>query len=155
MRLLTIILLFALASCGRKMQPQITTLTKDSLVYKEVVKLKDTTIVIPGKEITVFKAIPCPEADFDTSIRKENLTATVKLSKGKLTINCKADSLMQRIAWLEKERNSLSFKTVIKTIPVPYDVIKYKVPKWCWWLLLVVGLYFGCKYFLPRMLNRL
>ena len=32
-------------------------------------------------------------------------------------------------------RDSLIFQT--KEIPVPYEVVKTKIPRWCWWLLLI------------------
>ena len=53
-------------------------------------------------------------------------------------------SIESKSAQLEKEvvlkyktitRDSLIFQT--KEIPVPYEVVKTKIPKWCWWLLLI------------------
>jgi hypothetical protein len=139
MKYLSLILLLMLASCGRKMLPPATVITKDSLVYKEVVKLKDTTIFTPGQNITIYQPVPCPDAVFDTSIRKGNLNTNVKLFKGVLSVNCNTDSLLQRIAWLEKDRYSLILKADSKSIPYPVEVIKYKIPKWIWWLILVLS----------------
>ena len=156
--LFAISVLFVLASCGRLTVPQqvIKTVTRDSVVTNTVYLPKDSIIYLPGDTLEIYEAIPCPEVDLSREVRstKTSMTASVKIKNGQLSVECKTDSLMERIAWLEKQVEKASFSVKETTIEVPVEVIKNKVPKWCWWLLLAVVVYIDIrilifKYNLP------
>lgn len=129
--------LLLLSGCGKKLQPQITTNYKDSVVEKKTIVLKDTVIYTPGDEVYITDTMPCPEYDKKDSSKTGNVKIAVKIKGGKLTATCKQDSLQHRIKWLEeelvKEKYSSNVTTETKYITVEKPV-KY-IPKWVWWLL--------------------
>jgi hypothetical protein len=139
MKIFITILLFAIAftSCSHKIVLGTTTVTKDSTSTTIEYKYKDTVISTPAKTIHIHDTIPCPEVDYEREAIDSTgtLRTTVKIKKGVLDVDCHNDSLMQRIAWLEKNMYSLNSISVSKEIFVPVDVIKWKIPKWVWWLL--------------------
>jgi hypothetical protein len=132
---------FILLSCSKKMQPTVSsieTYKKDSIVVKEKIVTKDTTIYIKGDSVTIYDTIPCPEAEYKKEVisKKGNVTATVDIENGKIHVNCKQDSLQAYITWLETQ--IIKEKTIseadVKVVEVPVEVpVKY-TPKWHWYL---------------------
>jgi hypothetical protein len=125
--------------CFRKFPPQV--ITKDSIVVKDTTIYRDTTITLPGDTLEIYEAIPCPDVKINKIVKSKNgkKTATVNISNGKLQVECKTDSLQVVIQNLETKISTLEkYRTETKVIqaPAPPPKIKYKVPKWCWWLLL-------------------
>lgn len=118
--------------CLLKFPPQI--ITKDSTVVKDSTIYRDTTITIPGDSTTIHDSLPCPDVKYHKEAKSKSgrTTATVDINNGKLTINCKTDSLLHRIDSLKTHIRSLErYRSEIKLVPVPED----KTPTWCWWLL--------------------
>lgn len=132
----------AFTSCSRQALPQITA-TKDSSITKEFVTFKHDTIVTPGQTVELIKLMHCPDAKFDTVIKNGNTTLTASLKNGNLNMQCKSDSLMHIIDSITTLKQKEFYHT--ETITVNVEVIKYKVPRWCWWLLLgVIGYIVYC-----------
>jgi hypothetical protein len=103
---------------------------RDSIVYKEIVKLDTLRLILPGD--TTILEVPVDLTDY--SLAEENSNQKIQLSilKGKLRLItiCKDDSLQVVIKNLEKRLSEQ------KTVIVEKEVIKNKVPKWCWYLLI-------------------
>lgn len=151
-KLLTILfLLIAFASC-KTMQPVVTTKTiiKDSVVTKTETVYRDTTIYLPGDTTEISVAIPCPDVKIDVATTKGRTTLTAKTDgRGNLKIDCKTDSLLLVIDSLKNTiTETQKFHTELKQdiIEKPVTVIKYKVPKWCWWLLIINLAYLAWRF---------
>lgn len=154
-KLLTIlIVLIAFTSCSRKTLPQVETklIIKDSVVTKTDTLYQTEKVFIPGDTVEVAFAIPCPQAENLYFSKQKNKTSlSVKSdSKGNFTVNCHTDSLTHIIDSLKTIiSNTKYFHSEEKMINVPVTVIKYKVPKWCWWLLLINIIYLCWKFRSP------
>lgn len=134
-----VIILFFLASCRAAKPVQQSLTVKDSVVTKTEVRYRDTVIQIPGKNIAIHDTVKdCPDAVLNISGHKDGLTARATLIKGRIDVRCEADSLRLVIQFLQ-ERLSFTerFKSEIKTIEKPVEVIKYRIPKWLLWVLLI------------------
>lgn len=141
------ILLLTLASCVtqkrclQKFPPQIV--TKDSIVVKDTtvyVTLRDT---IPGDSVVLHDSIPCPDVQFHKEVKSPSgrTTAKVDINKGKITVDCKIDSLNRVIDSLQvKLKTTEAYHSEVKTVEVP--VIKKRTPVWAWVLLVGIVLYF-------------
>jgi hypothetical protein len=141
------VLLLSLASCVtqkrclQKFPPQIV--TKDSIVVKDTtvyVTLRDT---IPGDSVLLDDSIPCPDVQYHKEVKSPSgrTTAKVDINKGKLTVDCKVDSLNRVIDSLQvKIKTTEAYHSQVKTIEVP--VVKYKTPVWAWIMLAAIALYF-------------
>lgn len=152
------ILILLLASCisqkkcYERFPPQI--ITKDSVV------LKDTTIyltirdTIAGETVKVYDSIPCPDLEYhkEVSSKSGRTTAKVDISKGKLSVDCKTDSI---IKVLEDVRAQLKVSESYhsQTVVVDKPVVEYKTPSWAWALLSLS--IFGVLFFAYRIFNLL
>lgn len=146
-------LIILTSSCNRRACPEVS-ITIDSTVEKELDVQKDTVFTIPGSSLefrtdlnwipgldgTISIAAPAHPTDtflISQSVKQGTISAMVSLNrKGVLNVNCKTDSLIQRIKWLEKARYSLQFRQSIKYIPGPSVPTPY-VPKWVKWALII------------------
>lgn len=141
------VLLLSLASCItqkrclQKFPPQIV--TKDSIVVKDsmvYVTFRDT---IPGDSVLLQDTIPCPDVQYHKEVKSPSgrTTAKVDINKGKLTVDCKVDSLTRIIDSLQVKIKTIeAYHSEIKTIEVP--VVKNKTPLWAWIMLGALSLYF-------------
>ena len=79
--------------CNRKYPPEIhdtiITVTKDSIVHH-----RDTTFE-EGEVIFVHDSIPCPDFKYHSTIKKNGLTGSIDISKGKITFKCAEDSILR------------------------------------------------------------
>lgn len=103
---------------------------------------RDTTIVL--RSDTLQKETPIPPSQDTTSFLKNDYAeSTARLSGGHLyhTLYTYPRPIEVNIPTIEIDRKH--FKTESKEVPVEVEIIKYKVPKWCWGLLgvnvLVIG----------------
>ncbi|MCX6210138.1 MAG: hypothetical protein NTZ59_11755 [Bacteroidetes bacterium] len=144
---LYILILVAATSCSKKMLPS-ETIVKDSTATSIVYIPKDSIIKIAGDSVTIHDTIPCPDAVYHKQVtsNKGTLKATVDINKGKLNIDCKQDSLQQRISWFEKEVERLKNHFEYKQIPVPTPVPTPYIPKWVWYLTAINLLSLVWKY---------
>ena len=127
-----------LTSCSPKLTP-VAGATKDSVFVKEHTIYTHDTVTTVGETVELIKFIKCPDAKFDTVIKKGNTTITASLKNGSLSMQCKSDSLTHIIDSITTLKQKEFYHT--ETITVNVEVVKYKVPKWCWWLLLGVFCY--------------
>lgn len=122
--------------CAEKFPPQIV--TKDSIIEKEIITYRDTTITVPGDSVQIHDSIPCPDVVYKKTATSKGgkTTATVSINRGKLSVSCKTDSLravVDSLVTVDKTREVYKTETVIHEVPV----IKYKVPRWVWWYILL------------------
>lgn len=142
------VLLLCLASCVtqkrclQKFPPQIV--TKDSIVIKDtVITVRLVKIPIPGDKVTLHDSIPCPDVQYHKEIKSPSgrTSAKVDINKGKLTVDCKVDSLNRVIDSLQvKIKTTEAYHSEVKTIEVP--VVKKRTPLWAWIMLSAIVLYF-------------
>lgn len=126
------------------MTPGIVTETKETTVTNTVYVPKDSLIYLPGDKVVIHDEIPCPDVEYHKQATSNTgrSTATVNISKGKLDVECKTDSLEARIKWLEA--NTTTVQKVVKetTITLPP---KRWIPKWAWWLLGINVVYLAAR----------
>lgn len=121
--------------CADRYPPQIV--SKDSVIERETVSYRDTTILVPGDRVHMTDTIPCPDVVYKKTVTSKTgrTKASVTIDRGKLNVDCKTDSLQATIDSLKtiiREKEKYATQTI--TIEVP--VIKYKIPGWIWLLLL-------------------
>lgn len=117
-------------SCGT---PKYITV-KETEVIKDTVKIKADTVRVEIPKEVVINVVP--ELDtlkMETSIAEstaylDTLTQTLKGS-----IKNKKTELKKEIQTIEKTK----FVERKVEVPVPYEVVKTKVPRWAWVLLLI------------------
>lgn len=73
-----------------------------------------------------------------TEVTNGKTTATLSVDKkGNLYVDCKTDSLQQRISWLEWELSIQKFTSKKETVQVPVEVPKPFIPGFVWWSLAI------------------
>src|SRR6266478_495360 len=79
--------------CLKKFPP----ITSDStiVVYKDSVRLVHDTINIPGEVVVISDSIPCPEVEYHREKQVGRITEKIDISKGKISVICKDDSLKE------------------------------------------------------------
>ena len=95
--------------CNRLFPPTVT--VKDSIITKETIKWKDTTITIPGERVVIKDFVWCDslrKAQLPKkSVKSGSLTATVEIKDGEIKVDCKAASLQKVIQLQEKTIETL------------------------------------------------
>lgn len=132
--LIYLICIFITFSCGpiKYVPIEKTTYIHDTTTITKT--YRDTTIVL--KPDTLQKETPIPPSQDTTSFLKNNYAeSTASLSGGHLyhTLYTYPRPIEIKIPTIEI--NQKHFKTESKEIPVEVEIIKYRVPKWCWGLL--------------------
>lgn len=128
--------LLLLSGCGTLKKNTESENTK--VIYIETEKIvMDTVTVEAPVEVTMTYSGLRDTLKMETSIAR----AKAYIDENEMQL---VGSIENKSAQIEKvvplkyktiTRDSLIFQT--KEIPVPYEVIKTKIPKWCWWLLLI------------------
>lgn len=140
------ILILLLASCVtqkrcfQKFPPQI--ITKDSIVLKDTTIYVPVKYTVPGDSVIIKDSIPCPDVQYKKEIKSGSgrTRVEIEISRGKLKVDCKVDSLNNVIDSLAVKLKTMeSYKSEVKIVEKP--VIRKVVPLWCWILLGVVILY--------------
>lgn len=139
--------------CEMKFPPEEKVVTKDTFIYKEVVKYRDTTIIIPGKTVTIEKEVNCDSLKRaqlpKTTVKSGNLNATVEIKDGKLKVDCKADSLEQVIKLKEKTISELQKSSTVKeTIWDVYQVHWYDT--FCRWYFIITATFITLWIYFKR-----
>ncbi|MCO5238882.1 MAG: hypothetical protein M9904_02395 [Chitinophagaceae bacterium] len=144
MRILSVLLIVIFTSCitqkkcAERYPPHLE--TKDSIVEKEEIVYRDTTIAIPGDSVGIRDTIPCPDVDYYKEGKIGRTSVKVNISKGKIKVDCKSDSLQYVIDSLASiHKTKEVFHSETKGVPI--EVVKYKTPSWCWWYLFITGGY--------------
>lgn len=133
--------------CAKLFPPQVE--IKDSVIEKETIVYRDTTITIPADSVGIHDTIPCPDVVYNKKVVSSSgkITAAVNIKNGKIIVDCKADSLQREIDSLTTiTRQKEKYRTVTTVIEKPVEVVKTKVPRWVWWLVAFNVLYFAIKY---------
>ena len=135
--LIYLICIFIFLSCGpiKYVPIEKTTYIHDTTTITKT--YRDTTIVL--KSDTLQNEIDF--RDLDTSkdttsfLKNDYAESTASLSGGHLyhTLYTYPRPIDVKIPTIEI--NQKHFKTESKEVPVEVEIIKYKVPKWCWCLL--------------------
>lgn len=135
--LIYLIFTFILSSCGpiKYVPIEKTTYIHDTTTITKT--YRDTTIVL--KPDTLQSDIDF--RDLDTSkdttsfLKNDYAESTASLSGGHLyhTLYTYPRPIEVKIPTIEI--NQKHFKTESKEVPVEVEIIKYRVPKWCWCLL--------------------
>jgi len=121
--------------------------TKDSIHIIRQTIVKDSLIYLPGDSIGFNNYIGCPEISYTGGASSHQISATATLHNGYLSVNCKYDSLVARIHWLENNQQVYARTHSIKTITQP--VIIYKEHAWLWWYAGIVTLILGIANIVP------
>jgi Bacteriophage holin family len=136
------IMIVCLMSCSASKHLPIEnkTVIKDSIVFKTDTVKTTQKIFVLGETVKVGFAIPCPEASNVSFAKKQGNTSVLVQSddKGNFTVDCKTDSMQLVIDSLITVTNDLEkYHNEVQTITITKieNVVKFKVPKWCWWLL--------------------
>jgi len=132
------------SKCERKFPPQ----THDSIVYKDTTIYKRDTVYVPAFEFGFDTIGVIPDnITFKHTEKKKNLTASVSIHKGKLTVTCKEDSLRAIIE--TKDRIISTYKGNTEVRPVK-EFIEYWWAKPClyWFIgsLVFLILWLGYNY---------
>lgn len=146
---LFLLLTIVLASCCKRFVPTTTTDVKDSVYERTIIQYHSDTIRLSGDTVTLTRQISCPDVQVEEHQTKGRTKLDVSLKNGLLKVDCHTDSLLHMIDSLETritEKNRVRTETI--TIRQPVEVIKYRVPAWCWWLMAGVLAYIGGKIFL-------
>lgn len=145
--LLTLIVnAFVFTSCNKKFIP-VKDVYKDSTVSNTTTVYKSDTVMIPGENISFSKKID-RKKKFNSTIKKKNLSLNISLSNDSLFVNCKSDSLQHIVDSLAQTlTREKSFHNETKTIIQPQKEIKYRVPGWCYILIILILLYLTLKIY--------
>lgn len=130
--LIVISSLVMFAGC-KSSKPSITTVIKDSIILKDTTIYKTTVLYTKGDTIKVIRIVPCPEARFDTVIKKGKTEMKASLQNGVLDIECNADSLQHIIDSVTRLKQKEVYHT--ERVEVPVDKPVPYIPKWVWYLL--------------------
>lgn len=135
-KILTILIAVFALSCHRKTVPQKETVVKDSIVYKEKIVRKDSTIF---KKDTVRLNVPvdCPDVKVSDSTKSNKIKLKVHLKNNKITAECNADSLLERITELEKTVELEKYNKEKEIVEIEVDKPVPYIPKWMWWMLCI------------------
>lgn len=135
-------------ACDQKFPPQI--ITKDSIVIKDTTIYVDVPVIIPGDSIVLVDTLPCP-INYEKEVVEDSKKISVKIKDGVMIAKCSTDSLLKVIQDLEvKIQNKEKYSSTVEVVPV--EVVKYKTPMWCWWLLSIFILWILIKFKNPVLL---
>lgn len=134
--LIYLICIFITLSCGpvKYVPIEKTTYIHDTTTITKT--YRDTTIVL--KSDTLQKETPIPPSQDTTSFLKNDYAeSTASLSGGHLyhTLYTYPRPIDVKIPTIEIDRKHFKTERTSKEVPVKVEVVKYKVPKWCWCLL--------------------
>jgi Bacteriophage holin family len=141
-----IVMIIAMSGCssGRHVQliPETSTYVRDSTVITTDTIYRSDTMIIPGEQLTAYIQIPCPEAKNLHIGKKQGRTELSVLSdnRGNMYVSCKADSLQHIVDSIKEVVTKVhKFHEEKKTVTFTKTdyITKYRVPKWCWLLLLI------------------
>lgn len=151
--LLIFLLSFSLFSCVTKKQrakicKECAGKDSVSVVYKETVVKKDTTIFVTIAGPTQWLENPCKNLcdslgnlkPFEVKKKKNGLVSTIKSEGNSIVAECDADSLKARVQWLEKQIEVNKFEKKV----IPSDCEKEHKTRWdgftFWWFWITLGI---------------
>ncbi len=138
--LIYLIFIFILSSCGsiKYVPVEKTTYIHDTTTITKT--YRDTTIVLKPdtlqNNIEISKdGLVAP--DTSSFLKNDYAESTASLSGGHLyhTLYTYPRPIDVKIPTIEIDRKHFKTEKTSKEVPVKVEIIKYKVPKWCWCLL--------------------
>lgn len=155
-KLIYLLILISTISCTRKSivsKTETVTIIKDSISYKETVKLD--TIIIPADTLVTTFTIECDSitnkpkiAKFKSNSKRLNQTITVG-NNGQIIAKCVADSLIKVIASINKELNVYKDLAYTKSDSNSTHTERKYIPKWVWYSLVLNILLLGWTFRKP------
>jgi hypothetical protein len=132
---LIVILSIVLFGC-KATKPMVTTVIKDSIVTQIKTEYHTDTLLVKGDTVEVTESIPCPDVKIERWVTKGNTKLAYSINNGWLNINCHTDEWLHIIDSLETKITTIEgYHSKVDTVIKEVELIKYKVPKWCWILL--------------------
>lgn len=112
----------------------IPTETKIETVFKDSLRIKDSTVITIVPKERVVDIVPV----YDT------LKLSIEAAEAKSWVDTSLHCLRGQIEAKSRQESRISYKekiqyrdtTIIKEIPVPFEVEKKIVPKWAWYSLI-------------------
>jgi len=131
-----IALMFAASGCSPKV---IYVKGETEVVYRDSIVTKIDSVEVPlPVEVIKEVAAPTDTLEMETSLAKAKAWVDTASNTLRGEIKNKPKSLPVPVEHKEEFHQKDSIQKV--EVPVPYEVIKYKVPKWCWWILGIAAL---------------
>lgn len=139
---ISVLLVAFISSCSVIKPIPVNTNTETIYNYIDTLIIRDSTVLIP--KYVVKDVVP----DYDT------LKLATDLAEAQSWVDTSTHTLKGQIQNKNEQQTKYIYRDRIvyrdsiqiqeKEIPVPYEVIQYKVPKWCWWnlaysILLTIG----------------
>lgn len=128
--------IFAASGCSPKV---IYVKGETEVVYRDSIVTKIDSVEVPlPVEVVREVAAPTDTLEMETSLAKAKAWVDTASNTLRGEIKNKPKSLPVPVEHKEEFHRRDSIQKV--EVPVPYEVIKYKVPKWCWWILGIAAL---------------
>ena len=126
-----------LLGCGTvKHQP--TTTTQTTTIIKDSIRWKDSTVLVPiPVERYVDVVRQYDTLRLETSMAKSEAFVDTLTHTLKGNLEHKPEALKTVIKYKDRIVTVTKDSLVTKEVPVPVEVVKYKVPRWCWYLVLM------------------
>lgn len=125
-----------IAACS----PKIVYVKGDTeVVYKDsiITKIDSVEVPLPVEVIqTIVPAVEVWEAETSLAEARCELDTNLMVLRGELKNKQKSMPIGVPTTEQYHSRDSIQ----IKEIPVPVETIKYKTPKWCWWVLVIAAI---------------
>lgn len=126
--------------CLERYPPSVS--VTDSIFIKDTMWIEKDTVVFVKDSVVIVDSIWCKgDTVFlkpvnSSSGNRTNVSASV--TNNKLTVKCSSDSLSKVIDGLTvKVREIAKSKVRVEVIEKPVEVVKFRIPKWVWLLLLI------------------
>lgn len=131
----TIFVLIILSSCITQKKCQEKFPPKTEVIVRDSIVTVSDTIIIPSDVLFFESESPCPpQVEYKSVVKKNGLTSTVTISKGKITQELKADSIMKV---LQRERLFRLTESKEVTEKIVYEKKWYnELFKWGFWIML-------------------
>lgn len=98
--------------CNDRYPPSV----RDSTYIRDTVIFEVDTVRVPGETVVLRDTIPCPELNIEKTVKKNHVTASIKIKNGIIDFQCKADSLE---ALLNKERKERVITRIKSSVSKP------------------------------------
>lgn len=146
------IILFGIIGCTtqKRCYEKFPPITFDSVIVKDSVYAVHDTIYTPYQELSFDTLIPCdPKIVYVKEVKKGGLTGSVSIKGGKMSFECKSDSLQAVISRLERK---ITTNRLVREIP---KTIEVKYTAWYWkalgflnifWLIVCFVLYLAYRW---------
>lgn len=141
------LLLQVTTSCGSASRVQyvpVETIQHDTITINKTTTLIDTLIQIINSDSVSYKG-----TDTTSFLAITGALSEASYSEGELTHTLYSIPFLKRVYIPQVEVSTNKMHFIEKKVPVPVEVVTYKTPKWCWYLLGFNAVFaLGCITFL-------